>query len=62
MHTAGMPSLGVRRAITANAAEMLGWQDREGAIEPGEIRRSRGGRWIADISELERVRFGMKDG
>jgi len=35
LHQAGMPSLDVIRAITTNAAEMLGWQDRIGAIEPG---------------------------
>lgn len=31
----GMPSLEIIRAVTANAAEMLGWQDRVGTIEPG---------------------------
>jgi len=32
-----MPSLDVIRAITTNAAEMLGWQERVGAIEPGKF-------------------------
>jgi cytosine/adenosine deaminase-related metal-dependent hydrolase len=32
-----MLSLDVIRAITTNAAEMLGWQDRAGAIEPGKF-------------------------
>jgi imidazolonepropionase-like amidohydrolase len=36
LHQAGMPSLDLIRAITTNAAEMLGWQDRVGAIEPGK--------------------------
>jgi imidazolonepropionase-like amidohydrolase len=59
-----MPSLDVIRAITTNAAEMLGWQDRIGAIEPGKFADliAVTGDPIADIRELERVRFVMKDG
>lgn len=59
-----MPSLDVIRAITTNAAEMLGWQDRIGTIEPGKFADliAVAGDPIADISELERVRFVMKDG
>jgi imidazolonepropionase-like amidohydrolase len=59
-----MPSLDVIRAITTNAAEMLGWQDRIGAIEPGKFADliAVDGDPIADIRELERVRFVMKDG
>lgn len=64
LHQAGMPSLDVIRAITTNAAEMLGWQDRVGAIEPGKFADlvAVAGDPIADITELERVRFVMKDG
>jgi imidazolonepropionase-like amidohydrolase len=64
LHDAGMSSLDVIRAITTNAAEMLGWQDRVGAIEPGKFADlvAVAGDPIADISELERVRFVMKDG
>jgi len=64
LHTAGMPSLDVLRAITANAAEMLGWQVRVGTIEPGKFADlvAVEGDPIADITELERVRFVMKDG
>jgi imidazolonepropionase-like amidohydrolase len=64
LHEAGMPSLDVVRAITTNAAEMLGWQDRVGAVEPGKFADlvAVAGDPIADISELERVRFVMKDG
>jgi len=64
LHGAGMPSLDVIRAITANAAEMLGWQDRVGAIEPGKFADlvAVAGDPLADITELERVRFVMKDG
>src|SRR2546423_4900664 len=63
-HKAGMPSLGVIRAITTNAAEMLGWQDRIGAVEPGKFADlvAVTGDPIADITELERVRFVMKGG
>jgi imidazolonepropionase-like amidohydrolase len=64
LRDAGMPPLDVIRAITVNAAEMLGWQDRVGAIEPGKFADlvAVAGDPIADISELERVRFVMKDG
>ena len=64
LHDAGMPSLDVIRAITCNAAEMLGWQDRIGAVESGKFADlvAVGGDPIADIPELERVRFVMKDG
>src|SRR5580704_8970859 len=36
-HDAGMPPLEILRAVTTNAAEMLGWQDRLGAIEAGKF-------------------------
>jgi imidazolonepropionase-like amidohydrolase len=64
LHEAGMPSLDVLRAITTNAAEMLGWQDRIGALEPGKFADlvAVAGDPIGDITELERVRFIMKDG
>jgi imidazolonepropionase-like amidohydrolase len=61
---AGMPALDIIRAITSSAAEMLGWQDRIGTIEPGKFADliAVAGDPVADISELERVRFVMKDG
>ena len=64
LRAAGMPRLDVIRAITVNAAEMLGWQDRIGSVEPGKFADlvAVAGDPIADISELERVRFVMKDG
>ena len=64
LHKAGMPSLDVIRAITTNAAEMLGWQDRIGAVEAGKFADliAVAGDPIADITELERVRFVMKGG
>jgi imidazolonepropionase-like amidohydrolase len=64
LHDAGMLPLDVIRAVTTNAAEMLGWQDRVGAVEPGKLADlvAVAGDPIADITELERVRFVMKDG
>jgi imidazolonepropionase-like amidohydrolase len=64
LREAGMPSLDVIRAITTNAAEMFGWQGRIGAIETGEFADivAVSGDPIADITELERVRFVMKGG
>jgi imidazolonepropionase-like amidohydrolase len=61
---AGLPPLDAIRSVTVNAAEMLGWQDRIGAIEPGKFADlvAVGGDPIADITELERVRFVMKGG
>jgi imidazolonepropionase-like amidohydrolase len=64
LRDAGMSSLDTIRAVTANAAELLGWQDRIGAIEPGKLADlvAVPGDPVADITELERVRFVMKDG
>ena len=64
LHDAGMPTLDTIRAITTNAAEMLGWQDRIGAIEPGKFADlvAVAGDPVADIHELQRVQFVMKDG
>ena len=64
LHHAGMPPLDILRAVTTNAAELLGWQDRVGAVEPGKFADlvAVAGDPIADITELERVRFVMKDG
>jgi imidazolonepropionase-like amidohydrolase len=64
LHEAGMPPLEVIRAVTVNAAQMLGWQDRIGVIEPGKLADliAVAGDPLADITELERVRFVMKDG
>jgi imidazolonepropionase-like amidohydrolase len=64
LRQAGMPALDVIRSITTNAAEMLGWSDRIGAIESGKFADliAVAGDPVADVSELERVRFVMKDG
>jgi imidazolonepropionase-like amidohydrolase len=64
LHDAGMPPLDIIRAVTTSAAELLGWQDRIGSVEPGKFADlvAVAGDPIADITELERVRFVMKDG
>jgi imidazolonepropionase-like amidohydrolase len=56
--------LDIIRAVTTNAAEMLGWQDRVGAVEPGKFADlvAVAGDPVANIAELERVRFVMKNG
>ena len=64
LRSAGMPPADIIRAITINAAEMLGWSDRIGAIEPkkfADLIAVRGDP-LADITELQRVRFVMKGG
>lgn len=64
LHQAGVPALEVIRAVTSNAAEMLGWSDRIGSIEAGKFADlvAVAGDPVADIGELERVRFVMKGG
>jgi imidazolonepropionase-like amidohydrolase len=64
LRKAGAPALDVIRAVTSNAAEMLGWQDRIGGVESGKFADlvAVQGDPLADISELQRVRFVMKDG
>ncbi|MCK1709587.1 amidohydrolase family protein [Bradyrhizobium sp. 143] len=64
LSSSGMPPLDIIRAVIANGAEMLGWQDRIGAIEPGKFADiiAVAGDPLKDISELERVRFVMKEG
>jgi imidazolonepropionase-like amidohydrolase len=59
-----MRSLDVIRAVTTDAAELLGWKDRVGAVEPGKLADlvAVSGDPLADITELERVRFVMKNG
>ena len=47
------------RAVTVNAAEMLGWQDKIGAIA---YLVAVSGDPVTDITELEHVRFVMKNG
>ena len=64
LRAAGMTALDSIRAITTNAAEMLGWQDRIGSVEAGKYADlvAVSGDPLADIHELERVSFVMKGG
>jgi len=52
------------QAATATAAELLGWQDRVGAIETGKYADliAVDGDPLADISVLKQVKFVMKGG
>lgn len=61
---AGMAPLDILRAATVNAAELMGWGDRVGSIEPGKFADLVAvmGDPLADISELRRIRFVMKGG
>jgi imidazolonepropionase-like amidohydrolase len=60
----GMPAADVIRAMTVTAAELLGWQDRIGTIEPKKFADliAVSGDPLQDISELEHVKFVMKGG
>jgi imidazolonepropionase-like amidohydrolase len=60
----GMTPLQAIRSATTTAAELLGWSDRIGSIEPGKHADLVGfrGNPLADITELERATFVMKDG
>jgi imidazolonepropionase-like amidohydrolase len=60
----GMKPLDAIRAATLTNAELLGWSDRAGAIEPGKLADVIGVREnpLEDITALERVAFVMKDG
>jgi imidazolonepropionase-like amidohydrolase len=52
------------RAATSEAAQLMGWQDRIGSVEPGKFADlvAVAGDPISDITELERVKFVMKGG
>ena len=60
----GMPALDIIRAATSDAAELLGWQDRIGAIEAVKLADlvAVSGDPMQDITALERVNFVMKGG
>ena len=64
LHGHGMPEIEVLRAATVNAAELLGWQDRVGAIEPGKYADliAVDGDPLADLAVLRQVKFVMKGG
>ena len=61
---AGMTPIEIIRAATVNAAELLGWQARVGSLEAARFADliAVEGDPLADIRELEKVRFVMKGG
>jgi imidazolonepropionase-like amidohydrolase len=60
----GLTPLEAITAATSSAARLLGWEDRVGRIAPGLYADliAVAGDPLADVSELERVRFVMKGG
>ena len=64
MTNLGLPPLEAIRAATTSAADLLGWQGSVGSIEPGYYADiiAVSGDPLADIGELEHVKFVMKGG
>src|SRR5580693_7688686 len=64
MSKLGLSPLEAIRAATTNAAELMGWQDKIGSIETGKYADiiAVSGDPIADMGELEHVKFVMKGG
>jgi imidazolonepropionase-like amidohydrolase len=60
----GLPPLEAIRAATLNAAELMSWQDRVGALEPGKYADliAVEGDPLTDIGVLQQVEFVMKGG
>jgi imidazolonepropionase-like amidohydrolase len=60
----GMTPMQAIRSATTVAAEMLGWSDKIGTVEPGKLADlvAVAGDPLIDIGELENVRFVMKEG
>lgn len=60
----GLTPMQALQSATVNAAELLGWADRVGSIEPGKFADlvAVDGNPLADITVLERVKFVMKGG
>ncbi|MGA7921843.1 MAG: amidohydrolase family protein [Candidatus Acidiferrales bacterium] len=64
MVSMGMTPLQSIQAATVNAADLIGWTDRVGTIEPGKFADiiAVQGDPLADVQVLENVRFVMKGG
>ena len=60
----GMPPMEAIQTATSRAAEVLGWSDKLGTIEPGKWADivAVSGDPLKDITELQRVTFVMKSG
>jgi len=60
----GLSPIDAIRMATTNAAELMAWQSRVGRIAPGFFADliAVAGDPLADVSELERVRWVMKGG
>lgn len=60
----GLPPLKAIQSATVNAADLLGWSDRVGTLEPGKFADivAVQGDPVSDVSVLETVRFVMKGG
>jgi imidazolonepropionase-like amidohydrolase len=60
----GLAPLEAIRAATTTAAELLSWQDRVGAAEPGKFADliAVSGDPLSDITILRQIKFVMKDG
>jgi len=60
----GMPPMEAMQTATSRAAEVLGWSDKVGTIEPGKWADivAVSGDPLKDITELQRVTFVMKAG
>ena len=60
----GMTSVQALQAATFEDAELMGWQDRVGSLEAGKFADlvAVQGDPLADITEMERVKFVMKGG
>jgi imidazolonepropionase-like amidohydrolase len=60
----GMTPVQAIRAATSEAANLMGWQDRVGSVEVGKFADlvAVQGDPLADIAELERIKFVMKGG
>jgi imidazolonepropionase-like amidohydrolase len=64
LHRAGMTPMQALQAATRVGAELLGWQDRIGTVEPGKLADliAVPGDPLADLSALRRVSFVMLGG
>jgi imidazolonepropionase-like amidohydrolase len=64
MHKHGIPTIEAIRAATMNAADLLDWTDRVGALEAGKFADliAVDGDPLADITVLRQVKFVMKGG